>query len=241
MDCTPAADHDYSSVPEPAFLDMAVDKHMQLEEKIDALMKEIQELKPISTFGIERFAQSDVNIRFYTRFPSYCQFMLFWELVEPSVHRMVRASRAKAAERMNEAVTSVRPTHMRQSLQPIDELFLFLMYLSVGLKEQDLANRFNIHTSTVSRIITSWTNYLYTLLGSVSIWIDAEIVKAHLPDDFKDFPDTQVIVDCTELKCQTPSSPLLQSEMFSTYKSHCTMKGLIGIAPHGPVTFVSSL
>uniref|UniRef100_A0A3Q3SZ89 THAP-type domain-containing protein n=1 Tax=Mastacembelus armatus TaxID=205130 RepID=A0A3Q3SZ89_9TELE len=195
MDCTPAADHDYSSVPEPAFLDTAVDKHMQLEEKIDALMKEIQELKLLSTFGIERFAQSDVNIRFYTR----------------------------------------------QSLQPIDELFLFLMYLSVGLKEQDLANRFNIHTSTVSRIITSWTNYLYTLLGSVSIWIDAEIVKAHLPDDFKDFPDTQVIVDCTELKCQTPSSPLLQSEMFSTYKSHCTMKGLIGIAPHGPVTFVSSL
>lgn len=132
-------------------------------------------------------------------------------------------------------------SHQRQSLQPIDELVLFLMYLSVGLKEQDLANRFNIHISTVSRIISSWTNYLYTLLGSLSIWIEAEDVKAHLPDDFKDFPDTQIIVDCTELKCQTPSSPLLQSEMFSTYKSHCTMKGLIGIAPHGPVTFVSSL
>uniref|UniRef100_A0A3B5Q899 THAP-type domain-containing protein n=1 Tax=Xiphophorus maculatus TaxID=8083 RepID=A0A3B5Q899_XIPMA len=33
----------------------------------------------------------------------------------------------------------------------------------------------------------------------------------------------------------------LQSEMFSKYKSHCTMKGLIGMAPHGAVTFVSSL
>lgn len=89
----------------------------------------------------------------------------------------------------------------RQSLQPSDELFLFLMYLSVGLMEQDLANRFNIHTTTVSRIISSWTNYLYTLLGSVSIWIDAKHVKACLPDDFKDFSDTQVIVNCTELKC----------------------------------------
>lgn len=131
-------------------------------------------------------------------------------------------------------------SHQRQSLQPIDELVLFLMYLSVGLKEQDLANRFNIHVSTVSRIICLWTNYLYTLLGSVAIWIEPEDVKARLPD-FKDFPDTQIIVDCTELKCQTASSPLLQSEMFSTYKSHCTMKGLIGIAPHGPVTFISSL
>ncbi|CAM4537219.1 unnamed protein product [Leuciscus chuanchicus] len=241
MDCTPAADHDYSSVPEPAFMDSVIDENRNLKEENDSLKKEIQELKICCKFGLQRFAHSDDDIRFYTRFPSYHNLMLFWRLVEPSVHKMVRASRAKAAEKLNEAVTSVHPTHTRQSLQPIDELVLFLMYLSVGLKEQDLANRFNIHISTVSRIICSWTNYLYTLLGSVAIWIEPEDVKARLPDDFKDFSDTQIIVDCTELKCQTPSSPLLQSEMFSKYKSHCTMKGLIGIAPHGPVTFISSL
>ena len=37
------------------------------------------------------------------------------------------------------------------------------------------------------------------------------------------------------------NSLLLQSEVFSTYKSHCTFKGLIGIAPHGAVTFISAL
>ena len=51
----------------------------------------------------------------------------------------------------------------------------------------------------------------------------------------------QVIVDCTEFMCQTPSSLLLQNKMFSNYKSHCTMKELVGIAPHGLITFVSSL
>ncbi|KAI2644889.1 hypothetical protein H4Q32_030933 [Labeo rohita] len=71
--------------------------------------------------------------------------------------------------------------------------------------------------------------------------VDAADVKSNLPEEFSDFPDTQVIIDCTEIRCQTPSSPLLQSEMYSNYKSHCTMKGLIGIAPHGPVTFVSQL
>ena len=115
------------------------------------------------------------------------------------------------------------------------------MYLAAGLKERDLANRFSIHQSTVSRILSSWTNYLYTLLGSVCIWTDKEDVEAHLPEEFKEFPDTQIIVDCTELKCQTPSSPLLQSEMYSSYKSHCTMKGLIGMAPHGAETIGSSL
>lgn len=97
------------------------------------------------------------------------------------------------------------------------------MYLAASLKETDLANWFNSHRSTVSRIISSWTNKFYTLLGSVRIWIDAEDIKAHLPDYFKDFPDTQVIADCTELKCQTPSSPVLQSEMFSRYKSQWTL------------------
>lgn len=119
--------------------------------------------------------------------------------------------------------------------------FLFLVYLSVGLKERDLAHRFHMHPSTVSRIIVTWTNYLYTLLGSVCVWLSAADVKSNLPEEFSDFPDTQVIIDCTEIRCQTPSSPLLQSEMYSNYKSHCTMKGLIGIAPHGPVTFVSQL
>lgn len=128
-----------------------------------------------------------------------------------------------------------------QSLQPIDEFFLFMVHLSVGLTQRDLAHRFNIHQSTVSRIITTWANFLYTVLGSVRIWMSEEEVKAHLPNEFQDYPDTQVVIDCTELRCQTPSSLLLQSEVFSTYKSHCTFKGLIGMAPHGAITFVSSL
>ena len=109
------------------------------------------------------------------------------------------------------------------------------------MKERDLANRFRIHQSTVSRIIATWTCFLATALGSICIWLTPAEVQAYLPEEFRDYPDTQVILDCTELRCQTPSSPLLQSEMYSTYKSHCTMKGLVGIAPHGAVTFISAL
>lgn len=63
-----------------------------------------------------------------------------------------------------------------------------------------------------------------------------------MPDSFKKlYPSTQVILDCTEIYVQTPSSFLLQSQLYSSYKSNTTLKGLIAIAPHGAITFVSSL
>ena len=63
-----------------------------------------------------------------------------------------------------------------------------------------------------------------------------------MPRAFKDlYPTTRVIIDCTELYVQTPSSLLLQSQLYSSYKSNTTLKGLMGMAPHGAVTFVSSL
>ncbi|KAF3860009.1 hypothetical protein F7725_000264 [Dissostichus mawsoni] len=66
---------------------------------------------------------------------------------------MVRVSRAKFAAKINEEVVTLERPATRQLLQPIDELFIFLVFLSVGLKERDLAHRFNIHQSTVSRIM----------------------------------------------------------------------------------------
>lgn len=63
-----------------------------------------------------------------------------------------------------------------------------------------------------------------------------------MPKTFKDtYPSVRVIIDCTEIKVQTPSSLTLHSEFYSNYKSATTLKGLIGISPTGSVTFVSAL
>ncbi|XP_039869405.1 uncharacterized protein LOC120722458 isoform X3 [Simochromis diagramma] len=226
-------DHDYCSVPEPSAEDLSKD--------VESLRKEIQALRVQREFGLQRFAGSDTDIQFYTRFPSYDHLMAFWVLIEPCIYETIRASRAKSAANTDEEVLTPARAQTRQLLQPIDEFFLFLVFLSVGLKERDLAHRFNIHQSTVSSIIATWTSFLATALGSQCIWLTRAEVQTYLPKEFKGFSDTQVILDCAELRCQTPSSPLLQSETYSSYKSHCTMKALVGIAPHGPVTFISDL
>jgi len=55
------------------------------------------------------------------------------------------------------------------------------------------------------------------------------------------YSSTRVIIDCTEVRCQMPSSLQLNGELYSNYKNHTTLKGLIGISPGGAITFVSEL
>ncbi|KAK0146645.1 THAP domain-containing protein 2 [Merluccius polli] len=233
-----APDHDYCVVSETgvrATTADLVDANEALHQRIRELQLQVEGLQLRQRFGINRVMGSDDDVRFYTRFASRKYFMAFWALVENAVNnKMVRITSAKTASESSAISHSTK-------LPPIDELLLFLMYLSVGLPLRDLAERFSVHRSTASRIVSTLTHFLYTLLGSQRLWIPPEVVRAHLPPEFAAFPDTQVVLDCTEIFCQTPSSLLLQSEVFSTYKSHATFKAMIGMAPHGAITFVSGL
>ena len=59
-----------------------------------------------------------------------------------------------------------------------------------------------------------------------------------MPHEFRQlYPGTRVILDSIQL----PSSLLLQSQLYSSYKSNTTLKCLIGIAPRGAIIFLSSL
>ncbi|CAM4620187.1 unnamed protein product [Leuciscus chuanchicus] len=235
--------HDYDAKPEPSALDIAYEKIETQQLLIEELQKRLEEVTLKQSFGLERFSASDDDIRFYTRFASYRHLQAFWRQIEPATSRIVRVGTQPSTFSTTEApVTAADPSRQTCRCLPlIDELFLFLVYLSLGLTEKDLADRFNIHQTAVSRIIKSWVHFLYTLLGAVRIWMSPEEIRATMPSVFSKYSDTQVIIDHTELRCQMPSSLLVQSETFSQCKSHTTMKGMIGVSPHGAVTFVSSL
>ena len=57
-----------------------------------------------------------------------------------------------------------------RALTPMNEFFLTLCRLRLALKEQDLAYRFQISQSTVSRIITTWLNFMFYKFKEVPIW-----------------------------------------------------------------------
>lgn len=94
----------------------------------------------------------------------------------------------------------------------------------------------------MSRILIPWINFIYLKFGQICICPSREEVDECMPESFRQkYKSTRVIIDCTEVRCQIPSSLLLNSQLFSSYKNYITLKGLIGITPSGAVTFISQL
>jgi len=59
-----------------------------------------------------------------------------------------------------------------------------------------------------------------------------------MPSVFKEaYPTTFCIIDATEIMCEVyvPASLSLQSQCYSNYKSHTTMKGLLVVAPNDAI------
>lgn len=115
------------------------------------------------------------------------------------------------------------------------------MHLSSGPPLADLSQWFGIDSAAVSGVISSWTHFLYRLLGSQRLWLSPEAVRAHLPPEFSAFSDTQAVLHCVQIFCQAQVPPRLQSSALAPGTSPASFKALVGLAPHGAVTFVSGL
>ncbi|RXN07815.1 zinc finger protein 502-like isoform X2 [Labeo rohita] len=79
-----------------------------------------------------------------------------------------------------------------------------------GLLEKTLSSIFEVSLSTVSRIILTWTSYLYQVLGSLPLWMTREQVQATMPDKFKLLPSGSI--SDIEITRQSQILQLLQPE-----------------------------
>ena len=142
----------------------------------------------------------------------------------------------------NNFITEPSKYGRSRSLHPQEELFLTLVRLRCGLPIEDLSVRFNISTSTISRIIITWIDFLHSRLRPLPISSQRKTIDEFMPKFFKDlYLPTRWIIDCTEIFTEMSTSHTSQSATFSSYKDHITAKGLIGIAQSKSATFVSEI
>ena len=96
-------------------------------------------------------------------------------------------------------------------LSPLEEFYMVLVRLRLGLFKKDLADRFNVSVSTVSRICRTWITFLYMRFKELPLWPSRDLVQTYMPKSFKDlYPSTRVIIDATEIFVETPSLPELR-------------------------------
>ena len=188
-----------------------------------------------SPFSIEQIAEDKGLVRFYTGFEDYNTLMICYKFLGPCVHHLHYWSKRNGEREIQETRGAPR------MLSPLNEFFLVLCRIRLGLLEQDLAFRFGISQPTVSRICITWLNTMYYKFKEVSIWPTREQVNATMPASFSEYPTTRIVIDATEIFIEQPSSPVAQQQTFSSYKNHNTLKVLIGITPSGAISFVSKL
>ena len=232
--CTDTAPQDDSALDEITLARAKIEELSLLLEQSTSECQSLRQQLQLERFGVTRFSTDNTLINFYTGFPTYKSFVAFYKCIEPTASNM-QSAYYKAGDMISLA-------GRKRCIPLIDEFFMFLCRLRAGLLEQDLSVRFNCSLSTVSRKIVTWANFLYFALGSIPIWLAKSTIQELMPDCFKQlYPNTRVIIDCTEIKTQQPSSLLLNSQLYFNYKGTNTFTCLLGIAPHGAVTFISSL
>ena len=168
------------------------------------------------SFGFKMIEGNDEKTRFYTGLPAWAVFYIsfyFW---------------------LSQVLLSVT------KLVPENELFLVLVRLRLGLLVEDLATRFCVTKSFVSRVFQKWLDVMYIRLSFLIAWPERDICMQNMPMCFKEaYPHCRCVIDCSEIFIETPQNFSTRAKTYLNYKKHNTIKFLIGITPFGTVSFLS--
>lgn len=196
------------------------DSQVNLDDILKALKKENQTLRE----SVEKMSLSESSlkndaekVRFYTGLPNYFVLETVMWLLAPHMDGM----------------KNIR-------LSKFQQLLLTLMRLRLDLRNQDLAYRFGVKVSTVTRTVHQMVSIMSsTLVPTAVFWPSRAELRKNLPAALRSsHPDCAVIIDCFTVPFEEPVSQ--GNHRQQRVGAGCNvLKYLIGVAPQGVVTFVS--
>ena len=214
----------------------------ELESENEYLKEGIQRSadKVTANFSVENVKSDPKAFKFYTGLPDYETFKIIFDSFGPALNNLIYHG---TQNNLNNADS---PGYQKRGPKRIftaeQEFFLVLVRLRLGLLEEDIAFRTGISTSHFSRIWITWLDFLHSKFRTYPIWPSKAAVIRMMPKCFKEvYPTTRVIIDCTEIYVEKPSSVRSQAATYSNYKHFNIAKRLIGITAAGSVSFVSNL
>lgn len=99
-----------------------------------------------------------------------------------------------------------------------------------------------IAEAAASRIFNKVVEVTYQTLQAVKIWPPRDQINEFMPYNFRVMqPNCRVLIDCTEFQIEQPFNVHKQQVTFFLYKNFKSLKGFLGIAVSGGITFISHL
>ena len=159
-------------------------------------------------FRYENISKEEKVFRFYTGV-SVTTFRDVLNIIRDSMEGAAYSTSSSAAP------TELGRPRGRSALSAEDELFMVMCKLRHDFPESDLASRFSISQSAVSRLFRPWVLCLSYTFGEIDIWPTQEFVRSCLPASFKNFKSTRVIIDATEFPIEKLANPDVQCATWS--------------------------
>ena len=167
-------------------------------------------------FSETSFLSDDAKVQYYTGLSSYLLLKTFELVMSPFVHGDKRSYYWRC-------------------------FLVVLLKLKLNLGFQDIAYRMGISKATVSRQFHETLDVMYTRLEWLIKWPERAELQKTMPNCFRATYGTKVvaIVDCYEIKVETPSHMVAKAATWSQYKHANTAKVFIAMCPQGVTTFIS--
>ena len=158
-----------------------------------------------SLFRLENIKDDDEMVKFHTGIPDQVTLMAFYEEILEDDAKSMRLWTGKNSK--NFYTDSKTDRHSKLPLT--EQFFMTLVRLCLGLLEQDLVKRFGMSVSSVSRTTATWINLMFHSFKVIERFPPWHIVEKHMPEAFrKEYPNTRLTIDTTELQVERPSSLL---------------------------------
>ena len=201
---------------------------VELEMEVDNLKKKKLTMKDIYANHI---LSNDGECTSATGFHSVDRLRQFYDFLDPGENGE-NVSMARSQEKIN--------TGRPRILSPFEGYLLLLCRLKSAFSIKHLSFLFCASVGAIEAHFMMWLMYTYFKVASLSWWPSKDTVMNSMPASMKSkFPSVRTIIDCCEFPAESPGSLSLQKLFYSVYKSHVTVKVLVGIMPAGGITFIS--
>ena len=192
--------------------------------------------KRTHSFNVESTKSDDKMFKFYTGL-TYIQFMCLWKFLGDCTKKVNMWN----SEVSNQDKTPSKRPGPKRAISPMNQLFMTLVRLRLGLLHQDIAYRFNTNVRQVSTIVMTWIQLLFKhfLALRKAMFASRTKVRKHLPKSFKKYKNIRCIIDCKEVHVQSPTNFVAQGNQYSSYKGYTSYKFLVAVAPNGAIMYVS--